>query len=154
MMNREVMKSKYLVAGITSLILLVLLLSPVNAAVYLKDGTEISQDNASEVILKDPNTTAENFTITFFYDTHCGACEKAQEFLDQYRTDNPDVDIEYHDIFNNTENRALFEEFKTSYNQEYTSVPVVFIGNAVLEGDQAIEDNFKPIADWFNEQKQ
>lgn len=148
------MISRFLIAVITSLILLVLFLSPVNAAVYLKDGTQISEDNASEIILKDPNTTAENFNITFFYDTHCGACEKAHEFLDQYRSANPGVEVQYHDIFNNTENRALFEEYKTSYHQEYTSVPVVFIGNAVLEGDQAIEKNFKQIADWFNDQKQ
>ena len=74
-------------------------------------------------------------------------------YLDGYLAANPDVSVNYYDLFNNTDNRSVFENFKKEYNRQYTSVPVIFIGNAVLEGENAIKKNFEPIATWYVKNK-
>jgi len=70
-------------------------------------------------------------------------------YLDEYLAGNPGVSVKYLDIFNNTENREVFEQFKKDYNLKFTSVPVIFIGNAVLEGENAIRTNFEPLVIWY-----
>ncbi|MBP9009043.1 MAG: hypothetical protein KBG16_10345, partial [Methanospirillum sp.] len=62
------------------------LTGPVCGSVYLRNGTEISEDTAYLTILQDGNTTAENLSIQFFYNTHCGACHSALAFLEKYRS--------------------------------------------------------------------
>jgi glutaredoxin len=132
-----------------AVLLLFVSVSTVNAAFYLKNGTEITGDNAFGTFINDPNTTPTNEPIYLFYSIHCGACQDTKEYLDSYIRENPDVSIKYLDIFNNTENRTIFEEYKKEYNQKYSSVPVLFIGNAVLEGGNAIKTNFDPIVKWY-----
>lgn len=118
---------------------------------YLKNGTEITEDNAYHIILQDRNSTQDNISIQFFYNTHCGACRNAMEYLTEFSKTNPDIVISYYDLFNNTENRELFERVKKEYNRQFASVPIIFMGNAVLEGDQAIESNFEPIVKGYGE---
>ena len=132
---------KYLLTGIAALILLVCLTGMASGSVYLMNGTEISEDTAAITILQDVNTTAETLSIQFFYNTHCGACHSAMAYLEEYLGTNPGVIIAYHDLFNSTENRELFEGYKAEYNRQYAAVPVIFMGNAVLEGDYAIRTN-------------
>jgi len=127
------------------------LTGPVCGSVYLRNGTEISEDTAYLTILQDGNTTAENLSIQFFYNTHCGACHSALAFLEKYRSENPGIVIAYHDLFNSTENRELFETYKAQYNRQYAAVPVIFMGNAVLEGTYAIEENFEPLVKGYAE---
>ncbi|MCA1917065.1 cytochrome c biogenesis protein CcdA [Methanospirillum hungatei] len=127
------------------------LTGPVCGSVYLRNGTDISEDAAYLTILQDGNTTAENLSIQFFYNTHCGACHSALAFLEKYRSENPGIVIAYHDLFNSTENRELFETYKAQYNRQYAAVPVIFMGNAVLEGTYAIEENFEPLVKGYAE---
>jgi len=127
------------------------LTGPICGSVYIRNGTEISEDAAYLTILQDGNTTAENLSIQFFYNTHCGACHSALAFLEKYRSENPGIVIAYHDLFNSTENRELFETYKAQYNRQYAAVPVIFMGNAVLEGTYAIEENFEPLVKGYAE---
>ena len=142
---------KYLLTGIAALILLVCLTGMASGSVYLKNGTEISEDTAAITILQDANTTAETLSIQFFYNTHCGACHSAMAYLEEYLGTNPGVIIAYHDLFNSTENRELFEGYKAEYNRQYAAVPVIFMGNAVLEGDYAIRTNLDPLVRGYAE---
>lgn len=116
---------------------------------FLKNGTEISDDDAYVTILQDQNTTADDISIWFFYNTHCGACHNVMAYLDEYLAANPGVVITYHDLFNSTETRELFEGKKQEYNRQYASVPVIFMGNAVLEGEHAIRTNFEPLVQGY-----
>lgn len=127
------------------------LTGPICGSVYIRNGTEISEDAAYLTILQDGNTTAENLSIQFFYNTHCGACHSALAFLEKYRSENPGIVIAYHDLFNSTENRDLFETYKAQYNRQYAAVPVIFMGNAVLEGSYAILENFDPLVKGYAE---
>jgi len=141
----------YFLVCIIVLVLLGSLTGPACGSVYLRNGTEISEDAAYLTILQDVNTTAENLSIQFFYNTHCGACHSALAFLEKYRSENPGIVIAYHDLFNSTENRELFETYKAQYNRQYAAVPVIFMGNAVLEGTYAIEENFEPLVKGYAE---
>lgn len=141
----------YFLACILALVLLGSLTGPACGSVYLRNGTEISEDAAYLTILQDVNTTAENLSIQFFYNTHCGACHSALAFLEKYQSDNPGIVIAYHDLFNSTENRELFETCKAEYNRQYAAVPIIFMGNAVLEGSYAILENFDPLVKGYAE---
>jgi Acetylglutamate kinase len=145
---------KYLLAGIVVVILLTCLTGSASGSVYLKNGTEISEDTAYITILQDPNTTTETLSIQFFYNIHCGACHSAIAYLDEYRSANPGIVISYYDLFNSTENRELFEKCKAEYNRQYASVPIIFMGNAVLEGDYAIRTNFEPLVSGYEKLNQ
>lgn len=153
-MTATTILQKYLLAGIITVILLTCLTGPASGSVYLKNGTEISEDTAYITILQDPNTTAEILSIQFFYNIHCGACHSAIAYLDEYRSANPGIVISYHDLFNSTENRELFENSKAEYNRQYASVPIIFMGNAVLEGDYAIRTNFEPLVSGYEKLNQ
>ncbi|WP_373840133.1 cytochrome c biogenesis CcdA family protein [Methanospirillum sp.] len=142
---------KFLFAGIVALIFLSCLTGPASGSVYLKNGTEINENAAYITILQDQNTTAETLSIRFFYNTHCGACHYAMDYLDEYQSLNPGIIISYHDLFNSTDNRELFENNKAEYNRQYASVPVIFMGNAVLEGSNAIRTNFDPLVKGYTE---
>ncbi|NLV26110.1 MAG: cytochrome c biogenesis protein CcdA [Methanomicrobiales archaeon] len=122
-----------------------------SGSVYIKNGTEIYEENPYITILQDSNTTPEDISVIFFYNTHCGACHTAMAYLDEYQKANPDVEISYYDLFNNTGTRELFEGFKSEYNRQYVSVPVIFMGNAVLEGNEAIRSNLDHLIKGYNE---
>ncbi|HWQ67686.1 MAG TPA: hypothetical protein VN372_12575 [Methanospirillum sp.] len=125
-----------------------------SATVFLKNGTEIDGPETLNTILDDINTTGGSYSITFFYNTHCGACHLAMAFLEQYKATHPDIRIGYYDLFNSTANKTLFEQFKTDYNRRYVAVPSVFIGNAGLEGESAISTYFDPLVTWYTENDQ
>lgn len=128
---------------------LVLLSSIASAGVFLKNGTDIIGDDPVRTILSDPNTTAGDYSITFFYNTHCGACHLAMTYLTEYSAAHPDVVISSYDLFNSSESKVLFERYKSEYHRSYVSVPSIFIGNIGLEGEQAIRENFDPLVSWY-----
>lgn len=140
---------KVSIIGIITVMLFIMITGPASGAVYLKNGTEITDEPAYSVILQDPNTTPDNLSILFFYNIHCGACHNALAYLDAYKAANPGVIISAYDLFNNTENRELFEGIKKEYSRQYASVPVIFMGNAVLEGENAIQTNFEPLVSGY-----
>ena len=137
-----------ILAGTGLILTLVLLACSVSGAVFLKNGSDITGDDPFGTIIADANTTAGDYSAEFFYDPNCGACHLAMAYLTEYSAANPDISINFIDIVNRSQNRALFEEFKTAYHRKYVSVPVVFIGNAGLEGEPAIRENLEPLLSW------
>lgn len=133
-------------AVFVALILFLLLLpSPASAGVFLRNGSDISGNGAIGALLSDPGVHTGG-PADFFYNTHCGACHVAMAFLTEYQAAHPSVQIRSYDLFNNSENRALFEARKQEYNRSYVAVPVVFIGDAGLEGEGAIRSGFDALA--------
>lgn len=135
------------------LLILALCTGCASAGVFLKNGSDITGGNPTEIILSDPNTTPGDYPIVFFYNTNCGACHLAMTYLSEYNLAHPGVIINSYDLFNSSDNKALFEEYKTAYHRPYVSVPSVFIGNAGLEGEQAIRDNFEKLVAWYEKNK-
>lgn len=151
-MSSPLQKNPY--AGLIFLLALLLFLltvQGVSATIFLKNGSEISNENAAESIINDPNITLSDISIQVYYNAQCGACHTTLEYLRNYSTTHPDVSLVYHDLLNSTENRTTFEALKEEYNRPYVSVPVIFLGNAGLEGETAIKDNFEPLVVWYQE---
>lgn len=121
----------------------------VSGGVFLSNGSDVTGDDTLGTILADRNATPGDCSIEFFYNTHCGACHVAMAYLNEYTAAHPDIIISSHDLFNSSENKALFEQYKTAFNRSYVSVPSVFIGNAGLEGESAIRENFEPLVSHF-----
>jgi cytochrome c biogenesis protein CcdA len=136
------------------LVVLVLCTGSVSAGVFLKNGSDVTGDNPAETILADPNTTPEDYSITFFYNKNCGACHLAMAYLNEYSAAHPKIAITTYDLFNSSEGKVLFEQYKAAYHRPYVSVPSLFIGNAGLEGESAIRENFEGILSWYEQNKE
>ncbi|PWR70516.1 cytochrome c biogenesis CcdA family protein [Methanospirillum lacunae] len=135
------------------LFVLILCTGPASAGVFLKNGSDVIGDHPADTILSDPNTTPGDYSATFFYNTHCGACHLAMTYLNEYSAAHPGVVITSYDLFNSSENKVLFEQYKAEYHRQYVSVPSVFIGNAGLEGESAIRENFDSLVTWYGQNK-
>ena len=135
------------------LIVLILCTGSVSAGVFLKNGSDVTSVHPSETILSDPNTTPGDYSVTFFYNTHCGACHLAMTYLNEYSAAHPGILITSYDLFNSSEGKSLFEQYKAEYHRQYVSVPSVFIGNAGLEGESAIRENFDELVTWYEQNK-
>ncbi|MFH0967771.1 MAG: hypothetical protein V1862_08835, partial [Methanobacteriota archaeon] len=139
---------------VTSLFLVLLYLtSCASGAVFLKNGSDVTGNNTFETIISDANTTAGNYSIDFFYNTHCGACHVAMTYLNEYNAAHPETIINSYDLFNSSDNLALFGEYKTAYHRSYVSVPSIFIGNVGLEGESAIREHFEPLVAWYEKDR-
>ena len=134
---------------IAAIVILAFLTGCASAGVFLKNGTDIKGNDTIGEILADADTTPGNFSIEFFYNTHCGACHVAMAYLNEYSAAHPDIIINSHDLFNSSEGKALFEEYKSAYHRSYVSVPSIFMGNVGLEGESSIRENFDPLVSWY-----
>ncbi len=135
-------KRRKTLIGMVILLTIFFLAGTTSATVFLKNGSEIGSDDPFPVIFADPAFRDANQSIQFFTNTHCGACHGAAEFLTNYSAAHPEIRVEVHDLFDNTENRRLFEEYKLAFNRPYVSTPVVFTRNVGLEGQYAIREYF------------
>ncbi len=91
--------------------------------------------NASSIGIQGPGP------IHFFYNPTCESCEKVLPLVRQYAEDHPEIRIEFDDLSNQT-NIERFSLFRDRYPGELFYVPVVFIGNTFLEGEENITNNF------------
>lgn len=128
---------------------LTILSSTASAGVFLKNGSDVTSEDPVSVIVTDINSSTSTGEITFFYSTNCGACHLAMAYLNEFSSAHPDVSISSYDLAGNSSLRALFEEYKAAYHRDYIAVPVVFIGNAGLEGEATIRENFKDLVTWY-----
>ena len=107
----------------------------------------ISGVSASENKKQEGNT---NITLHFFYDLECGACEMTLPYIDEYRRNHSEIIVEYCDITSNQTNISKFETFKKEYGKEDIFVPVVFVEDTIIEGNEKIikdlDETIKKIA--------
>lgn len=110
-----------------------------SGAVFLKDGTEIPQDDVNDLIMNNPLVKSGSpFPMQFFYSTNCGNCKDALKFLQSYERKNPSVQIEYRNLVYNGENRQLFTEYKNQFRYSKIPYPALFIGNIGITGSSDI----------------
>jgi len=131
----------------------VFLTSSVSGAVFLMNGSDVTGNDTFEKIISDVNSTSGTYSIVFFYNTHCGACHVAMTYLNEYNAANPDITINSYDLFNSSDNKILFEQYKAAYHRSYVSVPSVFMGNIGLEGESAIREHFAPLVAWYEKDR-
>ncbi len=79
--------------------------------------------------------------IHFFYNPTCESCQKVLPLIEQYARDHPETRIEFDDL-SNPANIQLFSLFRDRYPGELFHIPVVFLGDTFLEGEENITNNF------------
>jgi len=77
----------------------------------------------------------DNEVVLFmFYGQGCPHCGKMELFLNRLKEKYPTLKVERYEIYNNQENRELFENIANAYNTKIEGVPAVFIDNKVVFG--------------------
>lgn len=76
--------------------------------------------------------------VHFFHSPICASCYMVMPFIESYREQNPDIPVYYHDISGSQEDILLFEHFRKMHQNEQIFVPVVFIGDQLLVGEDLI----------------
>ena len=94
------------------------------------------------------------FPIKFFYNTHCGSCQEAVNYLNGFETRHQDIKVEYHDLYNSSLNNSMYAQYKTEFNNN-TDIhyPVIFIGNVGIAGSNDIELYTEPLSLWYQDNK-
>ncbi len=77
-------------------------------------------------------------TVWYFYGTTCEHCVYVTPFIQSLQQKYPDVDFRTHEIYGNNANRDLLVSMNRELGQTKTGIPVVFVGNVVLLGDEEI----------------
>jgi hypothetical protein len=128
--------------------LLFVLTSPVSAAIYIANGTEIQGGDISSSIMADPSPVFGYIPagqIIFFTNTRCIACLKTEEFLHEFSARHPEISLVTYDLFDSTENRTIFEDYKKKYHRNFLSTPSILVGNLTIEGSQDMRDHLDEI---------
>ncbi len=144
--QRQTLPVKLLISLILFLLLMV---HPGSATLFTSNGSDISGAHLIETMENTSNISLSPFPIQFFYNTHCGSCKPAVRFLENFTALHPDVGVEFHDLYNNTESFALYEEAKKQYNKTDLYYPVIFVGNVGIMGSPDIEAYTDLLTLWY-----
>ena len=131
------------------IILCFCMIQPGSATIFSNDGTDIPGAHLIETMNNASNVSTTPFPIQFFYNTHCGSCQASLQYLKEFTTNHTDVDVEHHDLYNNTESFAMFEEYKKQFNRTDIHYPIIFLGNVGIMGSEDIEKYTEPLTLWY-----
>lgn len=137
--------------SIRSLGILALLLAiqACSGTLFLQDGTELFADNVLDTMNNTTNISQTPFPIQFFYNTHCGSCQASIEYLTEFTRTYPEVGVSFHDLYNNTTNLALYEQYRSRYARNDIHYPVIFIGDIGIMGSPDITSHTEPLTLWY-----
>lgn len=125
----------------------ILLISASSAErVFFADGAIYNETMSSSDVQARFESYSSSEPIIVFYDQLCSSCQEALSWLSEYRKKYPGTRITSYDIYVNSTNRELFEEYTRRYHMASLNVPVAFIGPAGLEGSTMIKTLFEPFS--------
>jgi cytochrome c biogenesis protein CcdA/glutaredoxin len=86
--------------------------------------------------------------LHLFYGQGCPHCGSLISFLDGIKSKYPSLKIYEHEVYQNNEERELFEKMSVAFNTSIEGVPTVFIDNKVIVGfsnsiGESIENEIK-----------
>ncbi|MDW5562972.1 MAG: thioredoxin family protein [Methanomassiliicoccus sp.] len=90
------------------------------------------------------NGQSQTVTVYFFYGNGCPHCVIAEPVIDRLSVKYPQVDFERYEIYYNSTNQALFQQFNHRYGVQNPVVPEVYIGDKVLIAEDAIKNDLEP----------
>lgn len=133
------------------ILFILLIIHPVSAVVFFHNGTDISGAHLVDFLNNNTNISSSPFPIQFFYNTHCGSCISSIKYIENFTLSHPDTGVVYHDLYNNTESFALFEEAKKQFNRSDLYYPVIFIGDMGIMGSPDIINYTELLAFWYQQ---
>lgn len=143
--NRQTVKL-FLIAG-----LLITLVFP-----CLVLGEELSQTEKVGLIRKageNDYSIEKKFSnkveIIFFYGEGCFHCTKEEKFLKELEKKYPEIKIRHYEIYFNSENQKIFQEFVKKYNVPQLAVPLTIIKDKYFLGYQSDETTGKEIESYL-----
>ena len=97
--------------------------------IVLFSGLALAQNSCLDNALKDPKT------LYFFYGDGCPHCAAAEPFLEELKQ-KYNFTIVSHEVWHNSSNEKIFEEFLVAYNIPKNSwgVPAFFMGSRHITG--------------------
>ncbi len=117
---------------ITSALIIVLLALTVVTPVFSE--TASASDSATNQI-----------TVYFFYGNGCPHCALVEPLIDSLAVKYPQVSFLRLEVWYDSANKALYDQFNAQYGVQNPVVPEVFVGGQVLIAEVAIENNLEPI---------
>lgn len=92
----------------------------------------------------------DSYCVFFFYGEGCPHCAQIEPLIKQLESNYANFKFHYLEIYYNSSNQDLFNDFVARYNIERPGVPAVFIGSDALLGTSQIEDNLKNKLDYYS----
>lgn len=133
------------------LALLLLTIQVSTATLFLQDGSELFGDTLLDTMNNTTNISDTPFPIQFFYNTHCGSCQASIEYLTEFTQTYHEVGVSFHDLYNNTTNLALYEQYRSMYSRSDIHYPVIFIGDVGIMGSPDIAAYTVPLTLWYQD---
>lgn len=120
-----------------------LMISPSSGSLLYNNGTVVSSTDIKDSLGSYHPDTERPSAVQFFYSSGCQSCKDVQEYMKTFERKHPDIQIEYHNLAYDSDNRELFTQYKREFQNFEISYPVIFIGNIGLTGSSDIIHNFE-----------
>jgi len=85
-------------------------------------------------VLAQEQSMQHDVHLHVFYGQGCPHCGAMLNFLDNIKDKYPTLQVHAHEVYQNKENRELFNEFADRFNVEIRGVPTAFIDDQVIVG--------------------
>ena len=86
------------------------------------------------LVIAENSTQVNDVHLYMFYGQGCLHCGKLITFLDDLQVKYPTLIVYEHEVYQDQEGRALFEQMSSNFNLPIEGVPTVFIGENVIVG--------------------
>lgn len=131
---------RYLTVLTIILISIPLICFPASAA---PDGGGLTNTLGSLPFFGDRGTDSSNgpVVIHFFFNPGCSACEKIHPVIDAYAANHSEAYVLYYSLTGNQTNINLFNTFQKAYNISGAHIPILFLGDTTLMGEENISKN-------------
>ncbi len=98
-------------------------------------------------------TGGEPICVYFFYGQGCSHCARVEPYIRDVETRYPGIQVKSLEVYHNATNREIFMDFLDRYGIEPTEagVPILFIGDRALIGENSIQSNLEPSILYFQE---
>lgn len=140
--------------SLTAAVLVAVLL--LSAAVVPVSATEsappVSRADGGSVCSIEPTGTCgqvQPTCIYLFYGQGCPHCERAKPVIDALVKKYPQVQLKTYEVYFNTTNQKMFEDFQQRYAVTEKGVPTLFIGDRALIGETAIRTELEERIVWY-----
>lgn len=82
----------------------------------------------------DSTFDQEKLNLYFFYGDGCPHCAKEEIFLEKLIKETPEININYFEVWQNSDNAKLLAEVSRKMNFEVRGVPVLVVGDEQISG--------------------
>lgn len=137
--------------AIIMFILLNVWIVPVSAMIFAEDGSNLTVEDLN--MMTNTTKPAHNTEpVTFFYDQECGPCIPVHDYLVNYLSEHPDIEVEMVNLSSGSESERRMGEMYIQHNRTLMNTPVIFFGPVGLEGTDEIINAFESVYHWYKDE--